>query len=74
MASRMIEDPEPGHSTVETETEVCADDEIAAKSQKEMEILGIEPKTSSILGDSPANEAYYHCTISPFMFCESIYI
>jgi hypothetical protein len=27
--------------------------------------LGIEPKTSSILGDLPANEAYYHCTISP---------
>ena len=35
------------------------------KSKKEMEILGIEPKTSSILGDLPANEAYYHCTISP---------
>ena len=42
-------------------------------SQKEMEILGIEPKTSSILGDLPANEAYYHCTISPHVMVNFVH-
>ena len=37
------------------------------KRQKEMEELGIEPKTSSMLGDKPANETYYHCITPPFL-------